>query len=61
MTWISVRERVPREEELMLLHDGQFPYVGYLYCGKWNAAGKWTDYRMISHWMPLPAPPPKGD
>lgn len=53
--WIPVTERLPRDNERVLIHSGD--YVG---CGLYTGAF-WKDedhdYVIVTHWIPLPEPP----
>lgn len=59
MNWISVKERMPKDEEKVLIFaDGEIHLMTY------NA--NWQDFTgiedcfeesKIKHWMPLPEPP----
>ena len=55
--WISVKDRLPEDDSLVLVYDGSFPkpYMGRL---EW---GRWVDDQFIdcspTHWMPLPKGP----
>ena len=62
MTWIKCTERMPEEEEFVLVSDGEFQEVSYWYCPN-NKTIHWaTDFCMIpTHWMPLPEMPNELD
>ena len=55
--WISVEERLPEEGiYVATLDNGGRNDIRHFYNGKWfGRFGK--EYRGITHWMPLPAPP----
>lgn len=70
--WIPVTERLPEDEELVLIHckNGAM-FVGY--CGKqycdyerrWRIktalnSTKLLNLGRVTHWMPLPEPPKEG-
>jgi hypothetical protein len=58
--WISVKERLPKDRECVLLWNGIETLIGY---GAWlHPKGKpkeWVwmgSYRKVTHWVPLPSP-----
>ena len=59
--WIPVTERLPEEDERVLVwvgeNDSHFPVIDTdrVHKGMWV---RWDEY--ITHWMPLPQPP-KGE
>ena len=58
--WISVKERLPEEEERVLVYlDSNRSYTktdtDRLINSKWVRWG-----RDVTHWMPLPEPPKEG-
>jgi len=64
--WISVDDRLPNEDDVVLICYDEKPYgdsVGdslvdtahYLLHGTWQMKHKWS--REVTHWMPLPEPP----
>lgn len=56
--WISVKDRLPRCGESVIVTDGVF--VGEAF---WGISGKWVRNGIgwiaseITHWMPMPTPP----
>lgn len=60
MNWISIKDRLPENNILVLTYSqgGNTVDLGY-YHGKW--AGGWTiglsSGVNVTHWMPLPDPP----
>ena len=60
--WISVEERLPSPDERVLvwLKANSAPYTQIDTDRIIN--GRWVRWRgCVSHWMPLPEPPEKGD
>lgn len=64
--WISVEDRLPMEDQLVLVYLGG--YIGSLMelCSLDEFGGWVTDMRIaedapITHWMPLPLPPKEGE
>ena len=62
--WISVKERLPKEEGLYLVfrkHPEKGTYKYEIETLKRNDKGNlfWYDYLFITHWQPLPTPPTK--
>lgn len=71
--WVSVKDRLPEQEENVLICEHKFGvrypgiYIGYIdHLNKWMFFGEdgekayWIhnpDYYTITHWMPLPSPP----
>lgn len=56
MTWISVKDRLPENENPVLVFDGDYFEVAY-----WDG-DMWADescdkFPYPTHWMPLPEPP----
>ena len=61
--WISVKDRLPKHEENVLLCFGKFMGVGYYDEVDQSFYDAEDDYRFVddvTHWMPLPSPP-KGE
>ena len=57
--WISVEERLPPKNEMVLIFCGGARELDWI-C----STGLWYDhdYTLVTHWMPLPEPPKmKGD
>lgn len=59
MQWISVKDRLPEDEEEVLIYE-----VGEMYIATYTIKLFFTDFnednvaiRHPSHWMPLPEPP----
>jgi hypothetical protein len=61
--WVKVDDRLPEEEESVLLCDGFSICIGHIFDSEnkywWNS----PDIMMndITHWMPLPELPSKED
>jgi hypothetical protein len=62
MTWISVKDRLPDKDCTALLTDGQHVTLadrtlrdGWMLDREDKALGIFAD--VLTHWMPLPAPP----
>jgi hypothetical protein len=60
--WISVKDRLPEEDEVVLVHaqchSAIMPKIIEL--GHWDTLVRRNGIKFITHWMPLP-PPPKED
>lgn len=60
--WISVKDRLPDEDEVVLVHaecnSTILPKIIEL--GHWDTLVCKIGMKFITHWMPLP-PPPKGE
>lgn len=60
--WISVSERLPKEDEVVLVFGGRSIYTAYYGENRWGGIG-WhklnSKYHNCNptHWMPLPKPP----
>ena len=54
--WISVKDRLPEPNTLVLVYSKQGKYINlktdYITCN-----GKWFYSFLVTHWMPLPEPP----
>ena len=55
--WISVKDRLPKTTELVLITDGDniatLAYIAYV-----KGGGRWANnVTSITHWMPFPPPP----
>lgn len=59
MKWIKCSERMPAsdKESIVLVSDGKFIEALYIFYDVWDD----TNYLegKITHWMPLPEPPPE--
>ncbi len=56
--WISVKERLPEEGELLLLYTNTNKYdFGVYYDGKWHVTCHLREIYSVTHWMPLPKSP----
>lgn len=68
--WISVEDRLPDDDETVLIFDGNNVYVGgygYVLSRRKKDKKKWYMHNQdwdgmsaeskVTHWMPLPAPP----
>ena len=60
--WISVEERLPEEDTIVLVWCGEYAVYNYLRDDMWYTGycDISTDDGGITHWMPLPEAP-KGD
>ena len=56
LRWIPVTERLPREQETVLIWGKQ----GVILLD-WRRDNKWSCFRDVTHWMPLPEPPKDGE
>ena len=58
--WISVDDRLPEKDEIVIIcTDKNFIYAGELIGDTWFLDNdSWTE--TVTHWMPLPQPP-KGE
>jgi len=60
MKWIKCSERMPENEQTVLVWHGHYEYQEILeWTGKQWSPLYYSPYR-ITHWMPLPDPP-EGD
>ena len=62
--WISVEERLPEEDDDVLMMTDMGMSMGY-YCRD-SFIDSWVDYvnsdsKCVTHWMPLPEPPKEDD
>ena len=70
MEWISVKDRLPEENETVLLSDGEYVYCGgygmvrnprekelMFYGDNFGYDGDIGPSPETTHWMPLPDPP----
>jgi hypothetical protein len=63
--WISVKERMPKEDEVVLVFGGRSIYTAYYGENRYGGIG-WhklnSKYHNCNptHWMPLPEPPKEG-
>ena len=64
MEWISVKDRLPEENEYVLCARLQGSMSGYKYIlpsvGRVRNKSSWScvmDWVSVTHWMPLPEPP----
>jgi len=64
MKWISVKERLPEMDKVVLVSNGILVYPSHRgisdegYC--WYNWGGISEKEDVTHWMPLPEPPQKG-
>ena len=59
--WISVKDRLPENEQNVLVADNGFIAVWTFYGDYWeDSHGWWQEFDEVTHWMPLPQPP-KGE
>jgi hypothetical protein len=56
MEWISVKEKLPENLELVLCHTHLGMLISQSYCMYTDQDDKWFKER-FTHWMPLPEPP----
>lgn len=68
MEWITIRDKLPPQDENVILYDGNEVFCGNHYlskegkicfgiqCCDGNCYG-WYEKKEITHWMPLPEPP----
>jgi hypothetical protein len=63
MKWISVAERLPTNDDKVLISDGRSIEFGHLGSTGWNIhfkIGDCIEYNgKLTHWMPLPEAPEK--
>lgn len=52
--WIACSERMPVDNDLVLVWDGKYRYTCFRMFGFWQSR---IDETTITHWMPLPAAP----
>lgn len=64
MEWISVKEKVPTNRNLVLVSnvDSKHKADHWICAGELNENGEWCnqfsdDTIIVTHWMPLPEPP----
>ena len=67
MEWINVKDKLPPEEENVILFDGSIVFAGNFhvvhnepYWGNQGCDGicyGWYEKDAVTHWMPLPKPP----
>lgn len=61
--WISVKERLPEnnQQALCVMTDGSFCVFTWNYIDwMWNDGDEWYREEDVTHWMPLPEPPKEG-
>ncbi len=61
--WISVEDGLPEEKIRVLVSGDKYPTViGWIMFGEWatDFGCMYKDYP-VTHWMPLPKPPKRGD
>ena len=54
--WISVEDELPRYRQWVIVHTKHDDPA--FYCTRYE--GEELSWRLVSHWMPLPAPPESG-
>ena len=71
--WIKCSDRYPPECESVLIYSKGFtPISAYLVCERENAPPGWHvndwvesnmfwSWAVVTHWMPVPAPPKEGE
>jgi hypothetical protein len=56
--WIKVEDRLPDNMQDVLMYDkNRGRIIGFYSGDQWSDDQR--DYRQVTHWMPLPDPPPK--
>jgi hypothetical protein len=62
MTWIKCSDRLPEKgKEVIYIDESKNIYIGSLYSGRdreYWLSYDYTEDKGITHWMPLPEPPP---
>ena len=62
LLWIPVEERLPDENDVVLITDSLDVGTGYLIHGYgWISPFDDIDMSHVSHWMPLPQPPKENE
>jgi hypothetical protein len=61
--WIPVTERLPYESVFVYGKGGELVVAQYSHKHKWweDDEGYYCDTNYVTHWMPLPEPPEKGE
>lgn len=64
--WISVKDKLPPNMEMVLISTSQGVKTGYYADGGWRYLSSWTHAQkmpdfMVAHWMSLPPPPEVTD
>lgn len=54
--WISVKDRLPEDGELVVTYSDLNKRVSSCECLK-SYVTQYGNYSKVTHWMPLPAPP----
>lgn len=62
MEWISVKDRLPKHGELVIVFNANKDYLNGIFVSYIERHGNWRgpfdDFEdLITHWMPLPEPP----
>jgi len=63
MKWISVEDKLPENDEWVILSSVEYQMVTFGICIDGNFLNPDLNYHIISdvsHWMPLPNPPEKA-
>lgn len=62
-SWISVKDLLPDfGQSVLVFGEDKAVRVGHVWeTGKWRIAGFPDDWPFVTHWQPLPDPPPKPD
>ena len=56
--WIPVTERLPELSGEYLVYCGEYDGICVLYYEILKTKGKWrSNWKEVTHWMPLPEPP----
>ena len=65
--WISVKERLPKNGEIVLVYAKECGCIVAEWRRKWSEWENWNSqeehrlqFEEVSHWMPLPEPPKEG-
>ena len=55
--WISVKDRLPEDDEnVMILSNERITFVGFYKNGQWISYSLYAIYgNVVTHWMPLPS------
>jgi hypothetical protein len=58
LRWIPVTERLPEESGEYLAYCGEYDGICVIYYEILKTKSKWmTNWKKVTHWMPLPEPP----
>ena len=65
--WISVKDKMPEEYELVLIYSGsEFKFLRFIEVAKYNGKAWITAWNsdeicQVDYWMPLPKPPKENN